>query len=124
MPPNPLAAVNPCRRGRIEKRPPELSAFNSNAEQRRPLDDWGISVRQVIQNVRTRTLSIADVPDPLVRPGHLLIQNVCSMISAGTEKSVIDLASKSLIGKARARPDQVRQVLQKIKTQGLWATFE
>jgi predicted dehydrogenase/threonine dehydrogenase-like Zn-dependent dehydrogenase len=81
-------------------------------------------VRQVIQNVRTRTLSIADVPDPLVRPGHLLIQNVCSMISAGTEKSVIDLASKSLIGKARARPDQVRQVLQKIKTEGLWNTIE
>ncbi|MFO1021003.1 MAG: bi-domain-containing oxidoreductase [Planctomycetales bacterium] len=74
--------------------------------------------------MRNGRLSVSQVPEPLVRPGHVLIQNVCSVISAGTEKMVIDLASKSLIGKARARPDRVRQVIDKMMKQGIVTTVQ
>ena len=80
-------------------------------------------MRQVIQNVRSGKLTVASVPAPVVEPGAVLIQNVCSLISAGTEKMIIDLAGKSLLGKARERPDRVRQVLEKVRTQGLLATW-
>ena len=70
-------------------------------------------MQQVIQNIRNGRLSVATVPDPLVRPGHVLIANSYSVISAGTEKIAIELAQKSLLGKARERPDQVRRVLEK-----------
>jgi predicted dehydrogenase/threonine dehydrogenase-like Zn-dependent dehydrogenase len=60
----------------------------------------------------------------MVRPGHVLIQNECSIISAGTEKSVVDLASKSLLQKARSRPDLVKQVWNKLKTQGIRQTIQ
>lgn len=79
-------------------------------------------MQQVIQNARSGRLDVASVPEPLVYPGHVLIANVCSVISAGTEKSVIDLARKSLLGKARERPDLVRRILQKCKTEGFFKT--
>ncbi|MCA9092868.1 MAG: bi-domain-containing oxidoreductase [Planctomycetaceae bacterium] len=81
-------------------------------------------MHQVVQNVRNGRLSVTQVPEPLVRPGHVLIQNACSVISPGTEKMVIDLASKSLIGKARARPDHVRQIIDKMRTQGIFTTIQ
>jgi predicted dehydrogenase/threonine dehydrogenase-like Zn-dependent dehydrogenase len=65
---------------------------------------------------------VAIVPEPLVRPGYVLIENAYSAISAGTEKMVLDLANKSLLGKARERPDQVRRVLQKLSKEGFWST--
>ncbi len=61
---------------------------------------------------------------PLVRQDHLLIQNEASVISAGTEKMVMDLASKSLLSKARERPDHVRRVIQKVREDGLVATVK
>lgn len=81
-------------------------------------------MQQVVQNLRSGALRVAVVPDPVVQPGHLLIANVRSLVSAGTEKSVMDLARKSLLGKARERPDQVRRVLQKIRAEGFWATWQ
>lgn len=81
-------------------------------------------MHQVVQNVRNGRLNVTQVPEPLVRPGHVLIQNACSVISPGTEKMVIDLASKSLIGKARARPDHVRQIIDKMRTQGIFNTIQ
>lgn len=80
-------------------------------------------MRQIIQNVRSGRLTVADVPAPLVQTGQVLIQNVRSLISAGTEKMVIDLSSKSLLGKARERPDRVRHVLERVRTQGLLTTW-
>lgn len=81
-------------------------------------------MHQVVQNVRNGQLNVTHVPEPLVRPGYILIQNACSVISPGTEKMVIDLAAKSLIGKARARPDQVRQIIDKMRTQGVFNTIQ
>ena len=81
-------------------------------------------MQQVIQNIGTGKLSVVRVPDPLVRPGHVLIANACSLISAGTEKAMIELARKSLLGKARERPDHVRRVLEKIRNEGFFSTLQ
>ena len=72
---------------------------------------------------RNGRLSVTSVPDPLVRSGHVLIANSHSVISAGTEKMVMDLAKKSLLGKARSRPALVRQILQKLRTDGVFKTL-
>src|SRR6476469_2729302 len=78
---------------------------------------------QVIQPINSRATEVADVPAPSCPPQHVLIANVCSVISAGTEKTVIDLARKSLLGKAMERPDRVRRVLQKASQEGLIGTL-
>jgi predicted dehydrogenase/threonine dehydrogenase-like Zn-dependent dehydrogenase len=78
---------------------------------------------QVIQNVRNGQLEVRDVPPPALLSGGLLVRTAASIISPGTEKMIMDLAKKSLIGKARERPDLVRQVLNKARTQGLMNTF-
>ena len=57
-------------------------------------------------------------------PGHVLIVNQSSLVSAGTEKMIMNLAKKSLIGKAKERPDQVKRVLQKIRNEGLFNTVD
>ena len=80
-------------------------------------------MKQVTQNIRTGALSIRDLPDPIARPGQVLIASAASVISAGTEKMVMDLASKSLVGKARERPDQVRRVIQKLRQDGVMDTI-
>lgn len=79
-------------------------------------------MNQVLQHLRTGRLTVASIPEPLAQPGQVLIANVASVISAGTEKMVIELAQKSLLGKARERPDQVRRVLEKIRNEGLFQT--
>jgi hypothetical protein len=78
---------------------------------------------QVIQKIRNGKLSVIAVPDPVVRPGHVLIANAFSVISAGTEKMTLALGRKSLLGKARERPDQVRRVLEKWRNEGFFSTL-
>jgi predicted dehydrogenase len=80
-------------------------------------------VHQVIQDVRSGKLIVAEVPAPLAQPGEVLIANVASVISAGTERMTIDLAKKSLLGKARERPDLVRRVLEKCRNEGVFTTL-
>jgi predicted dehydrogenase len=60
----------------------------------------------------------------MVRPGEVLIANAYSLVSAGTEKMLRDLARKSLLGKARERPDHVRRVLEKMRNEGLFNTIK
>ena len=62
------------------------------------------------------------VPDG--QPGHVLIATVASLVLAGTERMLVEFGRKSLIGKARHQPDKVRQVLDKVKTDGVAATIE
>jgi len=83
----------------------------------------GHRMKQVVQSIRTGKLSVESVPDPLARAGHVLIENERSLISAGTEKMAIDLAQMSLLGKARARPDHVRRVIEKLRTEGVLNTI-
>ncbi|AFM23643.1 bi-domain-containing oxidoreductase [Desulfomonile tiedjei] len=78
---------------------------------------------KITQNIRNGAISVDTVPQPLVQAGHLLIANVASVISPGTEKALMELSQKSLIGKARQRPDQVRRVLEKIRNEGLFQTL-
>ncbi|MEP7337869.1 MAG: bi-domain-containing oxidoreductase [Acidobacteriota bacterium] len=80
-------------------------------------------MKQVIQNFRSGVLKVDDVPQTICRNGGILVHNVTSLISAGTEKMVIDLAQKSLVGKAKERPDLVRQVLGKLRRDGVMATL-
>lgn len=79
-------------------------------------------MKQVQQNYRSGQLRVVDVPVPRVQPGHNLVASRVSLISAGTEKQIIDLARSSLAGKAAARPDLVRKTLQKVRSEGLLPT--
>ncbi len=81
-------------------------------------------MRRLVQNIGTGQLSLEDLPRPTVPAGHVLIANRASLISAGTEKTARELAQKSLLAKAKARPDHVRRVLEKVRNEGLWSTVE
>ncbi len=80
-------------------------------------------MKQVIQNYRTGELEMAEVPVPLCSSNKVLVKNVASLISLGTERSIIDLGKKSLLGKAKARPDLVRRFIDKAKKEGFFKTF-
>ncbi len=81
-------------------------------------------MKQVIQSRRTGRLALKRVPAPQVKPGHVLVRTRASLISAGTERMVVGFAKKSLAGKAKARPDLVKKVIEKAKRDGLKATFQ
>lgn len=81
-------------------------------------------MKQVVQNYKTGELSVAEVPVPLLRPGGVLVKNHFSIISSGTERASLELARKSLAGKARERPDLVRKVMDKAKRDGIAATVQ
>ncbi|MBN1512510.1 MAG: bi-domain-containing oxidoreductase [Phycisphaerae bacterium] len=81
-------------------------------------------MKQILQNLRNGILEIAELPCPPVRPGHLLIQTTRTLISAGTERMLVEFGKAGLIAKARSQPDKVRQVLDKIRTDGLLPTLE
>jgi predicted dehydrogenase/threonine dehydrogenase-like Zn-dependent dehydrogenase len=67
---------------------------------------------------------LAEVPIPLNSPDTLLVKNIASLVSLGTERSVIELGQKSLLGKAKARPDLVKRFLEKSKKEGFFKTFQ
>lgn len=81
-------------------------------------------MRQVIQNLRTGVLTIEDVPETICKTGGVLVRNAASLISAGTEKSLLDFAEKSLIGKVKERPDLFRQLLDKLRRDGITSTLQ
>jgi len=81
-------------------------------------------MKQVVQDVRSGTTAVREIPAPIAAPGQVVVANTASLISAGTERYVVELARKSLLGKARERPDHVRRVLQKLKQEGLLLTAQ
>lgn len=81
-------------------------------------------MKQLLQNLRTGETTVEEVPRPAARPGTVLVKTCASLVSAGTERMVVEFAEKSLVGKARARPDLVRQVLDKARREGVKATIE
>ncbi|MBN8806914.1 MAG: bi-domain-containing oxidoreductase [Sphingomonas sp.] len=76
-------------------------------------------MKQIEQNYRSGVLRVIDAPAPRVGAGRVLVATSTSLISAGTEKQIVDLAKSSLAGKAIARPDLVRQVMRKVRAEGL-----
>jgi predicted dehydrogenase/threonine dehydrogenase-like Zn-dependent dehydrogenase len=81
-------------------------------------------MKQVVQNYRTGELKVEELPPPALRPGGVLVRTSYSLISAGTERMVVETAQSSLVGKARSRPDLVRQVFDTFKREGLRSTYE
>lgn len=80
-------------------------------------------MKQVAQNYKSGELQVLDVPPPACKPGGALIRSHYSLISAGTELMKVSEARLSLAGKARARPDQVRRLLDSVAQQGAVATY-
>ncbi|MBX6365849.1 MAG: bi-domain-containing oxidoreductase [Gemmatimonadetes bacterium] len=76
-------------------------------------------MRQLAQDMASGTLRLVEVPAPLVRPGGVLVRTRASVISAGTERMKLELGKKSLLGKARERPDQVKRVLDTARREGV-----
>lgn len=81
-------------------------------------------MKQVLQGLANGTSNIADVPRPRCKSGHLLIQSLNSLISAGTERMLVDFGRASYLEKARQQPEKVKMVLNKVKTDGLKTTFD
>jgi len=81
-------------------------------------------MKQVIQNLRDGALTVDDVPAPRADAQSLLVANHYSLISAGTERATLDLARKGLLGKAQARPDLVRKVLDSVRRDGVFDTMK
>lgn len=75
-------------------------------------------MKQVVQNIRTGEVAVLDAPIPVVKAGHVLVRNIASVVSVGTERQMMEFAKKGLLGKALARPDLVRKVLDVARTEG------
>jgi len=83
-----------------------------------------ILMKQIIQDLKKGNTLLEEVPTPLVRKGQVLIQTHRSLVSLGTEKMLVEFGKGNLISKARQQPEKVKQVLDKIKTEGLLPTIE
>lgn len=81
-------------------------------------------MKQVIQNYKSGELSVVEVPAPLVKAGGVLVGTRNSAVSVGTEKLMVNLAQQNLVEKALSRPDLVRRVIDKIKTEGLLEAYQ
>jgi predicted dehydrogenase/threonine dehydrogenase-like Zn-dependent dehydrogenase len=81
-------------------------------------------MKQLLQDARTGELKVAEVPAPQLLPGCVLVRVAASLVSAGTERASSEFASKSLLAKAKARPDLVRDVLAKMRRDGLASTLQ
>ena len=81
-------------------------------------------MKQVLQDLKTGETIIEDIPCPSVSTGSVLIQTSKTLVSAGTERMLVDFGKANLIQKAKSQPDKVKQVLDKVKTDGLIPTYE
>ncbi len=81
-------------------------------------------MKQILQSLKTGITEVADVPAPGPKHGKLLIRSSCSLVSAGTERMLVEFGKAGWIQKARQQPDKVRMVLDKVKCDGLLPTIE
>ncbi len=81
-------------------------------------------MKQIIQDIKKGDTLLEEVPAPLVRKGHVLIKTHRTLVSLGTERMLVEFGKGNLISKARQQPEKVKQVLDKIKTEGLMPTLE
>jgi len=81
-------------------------------------------MEQIILNYKTGELKVAEVPIPMYGSDSILVKNMASLISIGTERSILELGRKSLLGKARSRPDLVKRFMNKAKNEGFVKTFK
>lgn len=81
-------------------------------------------MKQIIQDLQSGKTILADVPAPIVKRGAVLIKSNVSLVSLGTERMLVEFGKANLIDKARQQPDKVKQVLEKIKSDGLFPTLD
>lgn len=81
-------------------------------------------MKQLLQNLRSGETLVTEVPVPTPQPGSVLVRTAASLVSAGTERMVVDFAEKSLAAKARSRPDLARQLWDKAKREGWLSTID
>jgi hypothetical protein len=81
-------------------------------------------MKQLLQNINNGETVIVEVPLPQLQSGMALVRTQVSLVSAGTERMLVEFAGKSLVGKALSRPDLVRQVVDKARREGLLSTME
>ena len=81
-------------------------------------------MKQILQNLKTGKTELVEVPVSRAKSGHILILTKVSLISAGTERMLVDFGKANWIEKARQQPEKVKQVLDKMRTDGLVPTVE
>jgi len=81
-------------------------------------------MKQIFQNYNNGEVRVVDISQPVVYPSFVLVRTAASLVSIGTEKLMLSLARKNLVGKALARPDLVRQVINRVKTEGVLQTYQ
>lgn len=81
-------------------------------------------MKQILQSFKTGEIWLAEVPAPLCRAKGVVVKTAASFVSAGTERMLAEFAKKGLVGKALQMPDQVKKVIRKMKTEGVFATLE
>jgi hypothetical protein len=80
-------------------------------------------IQEIIQSYKTGVMALEETPLPQVTPGTVLVETAASLVSAGTEKMLVDLEKKSLVGKVRNRTDLVKKVIEKAKKEGIASTI-
>ncbi len=81
-------------------------------------------MKQLLQHIKNGQTVVEEIPIPTPREGQALVKVSASLVSAGTERMVVEFAEKSYLGKARSRPDLVRQTLDKAKREGIMPTVQ
>jgi predicted dehydrogenase/threonine dehydrogenase-like Zn-dependent dehydrogenase len=81
-------------------------------------------VKQLVQDLKTGSLAVLDLPVPALADRMLLVRNRASLVSSGTERMLVHFAEKGLLAKARSRPDLVKQTLEKARREGILAATE
>ena len=81
-------------------------------------------MKQVLQDIKTGKTKVVDVPCPKTKKGYLLVQTEVSLISPGTERMLVEFGKANYMEKARQHPEKVKQVLDKVKTDGLVSTID
>ena len=81
-------------------------------------------MKQVLQNLKTGETVLEDIPVPSTTRNGLLMQTSKTLVSAGTERMLVDFGKSNLLQKARSQPDKVKQVMEKVQTDGLMPTFD
>ena len=80
-------------------------------------------MKQIIQSLKTGTTDVIEIPCPAIPKEHILIKTSLSLISSGTEKMLVDFGKSNFIQKAQKQPDKVKEVIEKVNTDGLSATY-
>ena len=81
-------------------------------------------MKQLFQSLNDGSLELVELPTPKIEPNKILIKTTCSLVSYGTEKMLIDFGKANFINKAKQQPDKLKEVISKIKTDGILQTLD